>query len=109
MLVTAVLLVAVIADGPVWLRTMLAVGTFFLAPGLALVGPPPWSAPVLSWSLVIGLSIAVDLLGAMLLLATSMFSVSLFLVVVLLVEAAGIGCHWALGRADQPVLAEARP
>jgi len=100
--VTALLLVLELADGPVWLRTVLALGTFLLAPGLALVGRAPALDGGLRWSLVLGLSLAVDLLGAELLLAVGAFSITVFLVGLLALQVLGLGVHLLLSRRPAP-------
>ena len=105
--VTALLLVLELADGPVWLRTVLALGTFLLAPGLALVGRAPTLDGGLRWSLVIGLSLAVDLLGAELLLSVDAFSISVFLLALLLLEAVGLLVHALLAHRPGPAVAGA--
>ena len=100
--VTALLLVLELADGPVVLRTVLALGTFLLAPGLALVGRAPALDGGLRWSLVLGLSLAVDLLGAELLLSVGAFSITVFLVGLLVLQVLGLAGHLLLSRRPAP-------
>jgi len=76
---TAVLFVAMEIGAPSWLRVSIAVLVFGLAPGLAVVGPVRGLGAALHWSLIVGCSMAVDLLGAQLLLSLGLFSSRSFL------------------------------
>src|SRR4051794_37701768 len=71
---TALLFVATEVDAPSWLRVPLAVLVFGLAPGFVFVGPVRGLGVALHWSLILGFSMAVDLLGAQLLLFLGAFS-----------------------------------
>lgn len=97
MVVTAVLLMAEALSAPSWFRLPLALVTFFLAPGLAVIGPALKASPALRWSMIIGFSVAVDLVGAWLLLTLGLISALSFLtgMLVLLVLIVGVRAMWS--------------
>jgi hypothetical protein len=98
LVVTALLLAGLQVGAPVAARVPVALLVFLAAPGLVLVGSGRALQPVLRWSLVIGLSLAADLLGAVLLLSLHAFSARNFLVALLALElVAGLG-HLVLRR-----------
>lgn len=95
---TALLLLLAAIDGPVWLRTILGLAVFFIATGFALVGRAGSLAPGIRWSLVIALSIAVDLLIAELLLVINLFVPQAFLAALLVVQVSALLVHCLLLR-----------
>jgi hypothetical protein len=89
---------------PLVLTALLLGGLEIDAPVAALVGPGRPLQPALRWSLVIGLSLAADLLGAVLLLSLHAFSARNFLVALLALELlAGLG-HLLAGRRPTAVV-----
>jgi hypothetical protein len=98
LLLTALLLAGLQVGVPVAARVPVALLVFLAAPGLALVGPGRALRPALRWSLVIGLSLSADLLGAVLLLSVHAFSARNVLGVLLVLELLAGCAHLAAGR-----------
>jgi hypothetical protein len=98
LLLTALLLAGLEAGVPVAARVPVALLVFLAAPGLAFVGPARALQPALRWSLVVGLSLSADLLGAVLLLSVHAFSARTFLGVLLAVELLAGCAHLVSGR-----------
>lgn len=97
LVLTALLLAGVETGAPVAARVPVALLVFLLAPGLALVGPGRSLQRALRWSLLVGLSVAADLLGAVLLLSVHQFSARNFLALLLVLELAA-GCAHLVAR-----------
>lgn len=102
LVLTALLLAGMAAGVPVAARVPVALLVFLAAPGLALVGAGRALQPALRWSLVIGLSLAADLLGAVLLLSVHAFSARNFLAALLLLELLAGCAHLVAGRRRAP-------
>lgn len=113
-LATALVLTALLLGGlqlgvPVAVRVPIALLVFLAAPGLALVGAGRALQPALCWSLVIGLSLATDLLGAVLLLSVHAFSARNCLLALLALELLAGCAHLARRRTAAVVPAEELP
>ena len=106
---TGLLLLGQVLDAPVWARTPVALAVFLAAPGLALVRPAMGLHPTLRWVLVLGLSLAVDLLGAVLLLSLGEFSVRVFLVLLLGLEVLTVLVPLVAGRRTPAVAGAGSP
>ncbi len=94
-LMTAVLLVLALVDGPPWLRTPLALIVFLAATGFALTGPGDQLTPALRWTLVLGLSVTADLLYAVLLLVANVLSLPAFVGLLVATQVAALAVHTA--------------